>query len=344
MPRVAYKPLCSAISQHDSKQLAELARDDPDAARHWKPIMDAAFVGDAACIDVLVENGADVNITAGTGAKHTPLTRLCQYHRTIPKHEGHPVALSRLIEHGADPHIAAGPLALTPLGYAAMGPLEELLPVLIGELKPLDIWSAALLCDLSRLKQLAKQQKLSVLDNEKRTPLHYVCMSGLHKVHGNRAAIECTDLILEQGVEIDASQPIEEGDEIFHATALWYAVSWQGNLELTKYLLRLGASPNPAVFSSLFHGDVEICELLDEYGADWNLKVGGATPLIDIMKWNRSKLVPWLLEHGADPSIEDHDGLTALDHARKRKVRKDVIDLLIQNGERSGTDLGAASS
>lgn len=332
MPRVAYKPLCEAISQHDAQRLKELAHVDPTAAQHWKPIMDAAFMGDAACIEVLVDNGADVNIKAGTGAKHTPLTRLCQYHRTIPKHEGHPDALRRLIDLGADPKLAAGPLSLTALGYAAMGPLDELLLILKRELDPFDVWSAAVLCDLPRLRQLARQQKLNVFDSEKRTPLHYVCMSGLHKVHGNQSAIECTQLMLEHGIGIDAAQPIEEGNEIFHATALWYAVAWQGNLELTKHLLVHGADPNPAVFSSLFEGDVEICNLLDEYGADWNLKVGGATPLIDIMKFNRSKLVPWLLEHGADPAIKDHDGLTAVDHARKRKVKKDVISLLTANG------------
>lgn len=332
MPRVAYKPLCSAIYQGDVKELERLANGDPDAAQYWKPIMDAAFTGSPECIDVLVRNGADVNVTAGTGAKHTPLTRLCQYHKTIPKHAGHPAALERLIECGADVTVAAGPLVLTPLGYAAMGPLDELIEILAGKLQPFDVWSAALLYDLTRLKALGKQQALTLLDGEERTPLHYVCMSGLHKVHGNQAAIECVNFILDQGIEIDAAQPIVEGNEIFHATALWYAVSWQGNLELTKHLLVNGASPNPAVFSSLFHGDVEICNLLDEYGADWNLIVGGASPLIDMMKWKRSKLVPWLLERGADPSIKDSDGLTALDHARKRKVRQDVIDLLIEHG------------
>ncbi|MCY4130748.1 MAG: ankyrin repeat domain-containing protein [Gammaproteobacteria bacterium] len=332
MPRIAYKPLCSAIYQGGVKELEQLAKGDPAAAQHWKPIMDAAFTGNAACIEVLVSNGADVNVKAGTGAKHTPLTRLCQYHKTIPKHEGHPAALNQLLAYGADPTLAAGPLVLTPLGYAAMGPLDELIEILVDKLQPLDAWSASLLCDITRLNELVQEQALTRTDSEKRTPLHYVCMSGLHKDQGNQAAISCVDFLLNQGIEIDAAQPIVEGDEIFHATALWYAVSWQGNLELTKHLLTHGASPNPAVFSSLFHGDVEICELLDEFGADWNLIVGGASPLIDMMKWKRSKLVPWLLEHGADPSIKDHDGLSALDHARNRKVRQDVIDLLIEHG------------
>ncbi len=337
MPRVAYRPLSDAVSHGDVKKLETLARNDPVAARHWKPIMDAAFSGNASCIDVLIKHGADVNIKAGTGAKHTPLTRLCQYHRTIPKHDGHPAALKALLAYGADPRIPAGPLALTPLSYAAMGPLEELVGILAPEMEPLDAHTAAALYDITRLKELAEHRVLDTKDDESRTPLHYVCLSGYHKTRGMQAAIDCVDVLLEQGIEIDTVQPIADGDAVFHATALWYAVSWQGNLEMTKHLLAHGASPGPAVFSSLFEGNIEICRLLDDNGADWNQQFDGATPLIDLMKWKKSKLVPWLLERGVDPSIEDHNGLTALDYARKRKVNADVIELLIERGAKSGS-------
>ena len=337
MPRVAYRPLSDAVSRGDAKKLARLAMHDPVAARHWKPIMDAAFAGNVSCIDILVKYGADVNVRAGTGAKHTPLTRLCQYHRTIPKHDGHPAALRALLAYGADPRIPGGPLALTPLSYAAIGPLEELVGILTPEMEPRDVHTAAVLYDITRLSQLAAQRVLHTKDVESRTPLHYVCMSGLYKSHGMQAAIDCVDFLLAQGIEIDAAQPIAEGETVFHATALWYAVSWQGNVEMTKYLLAHGASPNPAVFSSLFEGNIEICRLLDDNGADWNQQFDGATPLIDLMKWRKSKLVPWLLERGVDTSVKDHNGLTALDYARKRKVHADVIELLIENGAKSGS-------
>lgn len=332
MPRIAYKPLCDSIFKRDHAALAALASADQIAAQHWKPIMDAAFVGDGKSIDILVDNGADVNIKASTGAKHTPLTRLCQFHRTIPKHEGHPVALDRLLAHGANPDVAAGPLDLPPLGYACMGPLHNLIERLKKVSEQSDALTAALLVDVKGLRRYSKKNATGLVDEVQRTPLHYLALSAIAKETEFSKVKSCVNLLLDSGVELDAAQPIQEGDEVFYATALWYAVSWQGNIDLSKYLLERGASPNVAVFSSLFHGDVEICDLLSEFGADWNQRVEGLTPLMDLMKWNRTKLVPWLLERNVDVNATDNEGRTALDYAYKRKIKKTTIDLLIQHG------------
>ena len=336
MPRVAYKPLCDTIHKRDHARLSALAKADQAAAQHWKPIMDAAFIGDGKSIDILVDNGANVNIKAGAGAKHTPLTRLCQFHKTIPKHNGHPLALGRLLAHGADPRVAAGPLELVPLGYATMGPLHELIDPLLKATRPVDVLSAALLVDEKALRRFAGQDRIGVVDEVQRTPLHYLALSGITKETDFLKVKACVDLILESGIDIDAAQPIPEGDSVFYATALWYAVSWQGNIELTKHLLECDARPDVAVFSSLFHGDVAICELLHEYGANWNLRVEGLTPLMDLMKWNRTKLVAWLLERKVDVNATDEEGKTALDYAYKRKIKRDTIELLIQHGATTG--------
>ncbi len=338
MSKVVYKPLCEAIQQGNIPRLRTLAQADTEAACHWKPIMDAAFLGSAPCIDVLVENGANVNVRARTGARHTPLTRLCQHHRTIPKHDGHERALCRLLAHGADVAVPAGPLALTPLCYAAMGPHENLVKRLKKEAQPVDVWSAAALCDLGRLRKLAQQNAIDSRDAEGRTGLHYVAMSGFHRVCGIETAISCLDYLISEGVEVDAAQAIQEGESVFNATALWYAVSWQGNLTMSQRLLMHGANPNPAVYSALFEGNVEICNALDAHGADWNQKFAGQTPLMELIKWNRPKLLPWLLERGVDPGIRNSEGLTALDLARKRKVRNDVIDLLVASMPPSDVD------
>ena len=338
MPKVAYKPLCDAVYQGNAGRLSELAKADPEAAQHWKPIMDAAFVGNAACIDVLAENGADVNVIAGTGAKHTPLTRLCQYHRTIPKRDGHATALKRLLALGANPSTRAGPLALTPVCYAAMGPLQNLVAQLVNELHPLDVWTAGVLYDLSTLQARLSDQDPTVTDEKGRSLLHYVALSGFYKAGRRSKAIECVDFLLASGVDVNAVQPIEEGHGVFNATALWYTVSWQRNAELTAHLLARGADPNPGVFAALWSSNLPICELLAEHRADWNQREGGATPLMELMRYNRTKMVHWLLARDVDLSIKDRDGLTALDYARKRKVRKDIIDLLIDKGARVGTD------
>lgn len=298
--------------------------------------MDAAFAGNVDCLNALVDAGADVNVIAGTGAKHTPLTRLCQYHRTIPKHPGHAKTLARLLELGADPTVPAGPLSLRPLGYAAMGPLADLMDLLVAKLRPLDACAAAVVWDLRRLKQLAKKGAIGMTDEEGRTPLHYVAMAGHYKDGSTDAGIECAKFILDQGVKVDVAQPIPEGFGVFNATALWYTVSWQSNIELARYLLEHGASPNPGVFAALWDGNVEICELLDAHGADWNQRAADETPLMEMLKYNRTKLVPWLLARDVDLNVTNAEGLTVLDYARKRKTKKAIVNLLIEKGANAG--------
>lgn len=328
MPRIQYKPLCVAIQQGDTALLGALAEQDPVAAQHWKPITDAAFTGNAECIRILAEAGADVNVVSGTGSRHTPLTRLCQFHTTIPKHEGHLEALRELLELDADLSIAAGPLSLMPLCYAAMGPLIDLVNVLEEKQRPHNVWIASVLCDLRRLKQLAKRQSLNVTDAVGRTPLHYVGLSGVFNLLGDQVSIACADFLLEQGLQINAMQPIEEGNEVFEANALWYAVSWQTNEVLAEHLLARGADPKPAVFSALWSGSEKICELLDQHGADWNMQFEGNTPLMEMIRYKRTKLIPWLVERGADLTLKDADGKTAYQHAQKRGLRQDLVDLL----------------
>ena len=328
MPRVEYKPLCEAISQGDINRLKTLSAEDPAAAVHWKPITDAAFKGSADAIRVLVDHGADVNVVSGTGSRHTPLTRLCQYHSTIPKHAGHVTALEQLLEFGADPDVAAGPLNLRPMCYATMGPLESLVACLQNVRQLSDLWDAAVLCDIDRLRTLAKDRSLNVRDDVGRTPLHYVALSGMYKVLGSDVAIECADCLLGGGIEVDAMQPIPDGSEVFNANALWYSVSWQNHFEMAKHLLEKGASPQPAVFAALWSSDLTICELLDQYGADWDQQFDGMTPLMEMIRYNRVKLIPWLLDKGVDTKVRNNEGQTALDVAVKRKLRAELIELL----------------
>ena len=338
MARVAHRPLCNAVFAGDTAKLRSLVRNDPAATKHWKPIMDAAFVGNAECIRILVEGGADVNVVASTGARHTPLTRLCQFHKTIPKTDGHSDALDALLELGADSSVAAGPLALQPLCYAAMGPLHPLLERIQKHIKTVDVWTAAGLCDLSHLRHLATRNEVNVEDHRKRTPLHYVALSGMHHIDQENT-IACAKLLLEEGIAVDHAEPIQEGDEIFEATALWYAVSWQGNRSLVEYLLKQGAATRPAVFSALWGGDEAMCELLDSYGTDWDLRHEGRTPLIELFHWNRPKMTAWLLSRDVNVNAQDGNGKTALDYALKRKSKQAVIDLLLEHGAISGEKL-----
>ena len=126
----AYKVLCDAVATGDSRALSVAIDREPEAARHWKPIVDAAFKGRADMVRVLLAAGADPDVVSGTASRHTPLTRVTQHHATIPRHSGHVEVVTALLEAGADPNLRGGPLDVEPLAYAAMTPKQEFVDAL----------------------------------------------------------------------------------------------------------------------------------------------------------------------------------------------------------------------
>ena len=294
--------------------------------------MDASFAGRADMISLLLDAGADPNVVSASSSRHTPLTRVCQYHKTIPKHEGHVESLRVLLRRGADASLAAGPLDMRPICYAAMGPLRSLIEVIQGDRSSFDVFDAAVLCDCSQLEEHAEEIDEKLVDHASRTPLHYVAMSGLWKESGIEDSIASTELLLREGVDLRAVQPIPDGGTIFNADALWWCVAYQNNIELARFLLARGASPDSSVYTASFEGDEAMCELLEQYGANWNQRLEGKTPLMDVLTWNRTKSVPWLIEHGADPSIVDDRGRNSLHYAASRGVNNSTLGRLIDAG------------
>uniref|UniRef100_A0A3P8VVJ6 Uncharacterized protein n=1 Tax=Cynoglossus semilaevis TaxID=244447 RepID=A0A3P8VVJ6_CYNSE len=52
----------------------------------------------------------------------------------------------------------------------------------------------------------------------------------------------------------------------------------------------------------------------------------------DAQSASRVKLVQFLLEKGADPNIQDKEGLTALMHACRERAGPEVVSLLLDGG------------
>lgn len=327
-----YKRLCEAIGRGDLDLLKERIAEDPDGVRHWKPVVDAAFAGRADLLAALLDAGADANVVSGVSARHTPLTRIAQHHATIPKHAGHIEAMRLLLERGADPNLAAGPHAFAPLAYSAMAADREQMTSLMDAGTEIDIHLCAILLDLDRLRDfLDRQGDADEVDGRGRSPLQYVALSGLWKERPD-AAIECADLLLSRGANVNSAEEIAEGEEVFHATSLWRTLSWQRNLALAEYLLERGAAPNPAAFTATFDGGDDVCDLLDRYGADWEQRFHGRTPLMDLMHFRRPAGAAWLIRRGVDVNAKAPDGRTALHYAAWQGVRVDYVEALVAAG------------
>jgi ankyrin repeat protein len=146
--------------------------------------------------------------------------------------------------------------------------------------------------------------------------------------------------ILERGASI-------EGTECWSGTPLLEAAG-QGHVEVVRYLLSKGATPNPSVKSRrtpllaaiedplFFHAKQEgsketlkIVLLLLDAGADPNASDQlERTPLILAVRNADARLARLLLSHGADPNVKGSRGKSALDLAKADRL--DYIASLLE--------------
>lgn len=188
------------------------------------------------------------------------------------------------------------------------------------------VWDAAALRDL-----LAAAPELArAIDAKGRTALHVSCAvkpGGGHKL-GEANGIATASALLAAGAELEVGVPMDEDEEDFRATPIWYAVARGENLPLIQFLLGQGADASYSLWAAVWRDDDLLCRELLKTKPRLNLRAHGETPIFYAARLKRLKALSLLIEAGADPSIVDRQGRDAVEVARARRLPAAFIERL----------------
>ena len=128
-------------------------------------------------------------------------------------------------------------------------------------------------------------------------------------------AVRLAGALLDFGIDLNAAA-FTEG--IWRATALWYAISRGGNIDLARYLLASGSTPEHCLWAAVYREDLDMIALLVDAGARLEAVAEEETPLLHAVRYSRFRGAQALLEAGADPDFRDLRGMTALHYMLKK--------------------------
>jgi ankyrin repeat protein len=134
---------------------------------------------------------------------------------------------------------------------------------------------------------------------------------------------EVISLLIKAGADVN-------GTDIVGMSALLMAAMNNANPEVVKRLLQAGADPNamdkreltPLLTAAWFNGNPKVASVFIEGGAriDERRRFTGMTPLMHAARYGRNPdVVIALLDHGADASLKDRHGKSALTYAQANK-------------------------
>ena len=128
----------------------------------------------------------------------------------------------------------------------------------------------------------------------------------------------------------------------YHMTPAVAALSGR-HFELAQVLLRNGSSVNLRgdsgnfpLHSAVDYMDLEMIQVLVDYGAGVNIRNQWDDTPLGYALWNCSqptnpRVVRWLLNHGADPNVRDHNGETSL-HLALKSGMIEIVRVLVEHG------------
>lgn len=316
------KQLTQAAWSGDLDAAKALLKEEPEAARHWQPIMTAAFVGSKEIVRVLIEHGADPNVLSRNNHRHRPLHRVLEHKKTIPKGPHHVETVRVLLEHGARVDLRGGHGRMTAPCLAAVGGEIRFLPVLREYIENWDIFTCVALGEEERVRALLDGDAglVGAVDENRWRPLNYAAASRAGRDDADVAArLEAiVALLLKRGAEVNRPPP-----------ALTSAI---GNPAMMRALLDAGAKPDPGLISALWNVDYDSVELLLAAGADIRHPAVDDT-LSELVQYGTYKMARFLIDRGANVNgVDDHRGRTALHWAAVRGAGKEFVSYLLDQG------------
>jgi len=92
-------------------------------------------------------------------------------------------------------------------------------------------------------------------------------------------------------------------------------VSLASNVSTNAISKEVVMDPNSPLCTAIYKGDLATVKKFVEYGANINEESNGMTPLMFAARYNKVDIIKYLLEKGADKSVKDERGFTAVKYA-----------------------------
>lgn len=186
--------------------------------------------------------------------------------------------------------------------------------------------------NLDETRQLldAKPALLAMTDRQGRNLLHLACSASPERIGKTEATqVQMVTYLLDRGFEID--QPVGKDK----CTALFFAVARARNPSLIRLLLKRGADVNAApgggLFAASWFDDVTNLKLLIGAGASIDIVVG-ITPFLAAWVWKKFRSAKHLALSGADVNFQDRKGKTALHHGIEKEYDPVLLTWLVRHG------------
>jgi ankyrin repeat protein len=166
-------------------------------------------------------------------------------------------------------------------------------------------------------------------DPRGRTALHLCAATPVPPKDADaRPSIATARALLGAGADLNEVHEIPDDKEIFRASPLWYALARGRNHALARFFVKEGADPQGCLWTVVFTNEPAMVRLLLQAGSPTNVWFDGETPLHYAARLGREEPLLALIAAGANTSVKDANGRTAMDHARKKRLSPSVLAAL----------------